>query len=107
MNGSGWDIECKGKRIKIRERKGSLGLVISANPPNGIIIEKMKMLYDEVKVESNKKRLKITGRNKIENKEGLKLIMYGLVVTSENGFIASPNGSIQFSGYCKSSRIFD
>lgn len=102
-----WDIECKGKTITIREKKGTLGLVITASPPKGIIIEKMDMLYNEVRVRCNKKEIHITGRNKIENKEGLNLIMSDCIIDSKDGFIANENGSVQFDGHVKSIHLYE
>lgn len=101
-----WDIECKGKTITVREKQGTLGLVITASPPKGIIIEKMDMLYDEVQVKCNKKEIHIVGRNKIENKEGLNLIIKDFIIDSKDGFIANRNGSVQFTGDVKSIHLF-
>jgi len=67
----------------------------------------MDMLYDEVRVKCNKKEIHITGRNKIENKEELNLIMSDFIIDSKDGFIPNKSWSVQFDRYLKSIDLYD
>lgn len=45
-----WDIECIGGRIIIRTKPRNVSLQLLSNPPNGIIVEKMNMLYKDARI---------------------------------------------------------
>lgn len=58
-----WDVEIKGPRILIRSEPGKLSLILKAEPPNKIVIEKIDMLYDGVYLKGNSEELKISWDN--------------------------------------------
>ena len=43
-----WDLEAKGRRIKIRRKQGDYSLVLRLEPPRSIIIEKLDMKYKDM-----------------------------------------------------------
>lgn len=93
-----WDIECRDRRVIIRQRPGNISLSILCIPPKGIIVERINMVYNKVKVIGDKRTLKLVGYSEIEKREGLNLNLSDCEVITEKGFKANPNGSIEFSG---------
>lgn len=55
-NSENWDVEVVGQRIVIKKSLGDIVLSIRSNPPNGLIIEKIDMLFHDVRIsgEENK-----------------------------------------------------
>ncbi len=56
-----WDVEVKGPTITIREKAGKLNLTLTAVPPEGIIIERLQMNYQEWKFLGGKDYLTVNG----------------------------------------------
>lgn len=44
-----WDVECIGSRITIRSALGEIVLVLRMNAPNGLIVERINMLFEGVR----------------------------------------------------------
>lgn len=53
-----WDVECVGPRITIRSGPGDIVLVLKLNPPHGIIVERINMLFEGLDSEAMIKLLK-------------------------------------------------
>lgn len=60
-----WDVECEGARIIIRSAPRQISLNLRMCPPEGIVIEKLDMLYEGVWLKGNDKELSISpdGKN--------------------------------------------
>lgn len=54
-----WDVECEGSHITIRSKHRKIDLVIKLDPPRGIIIERIDMLFDGVMFRGNEQTLEI------------------------------------------------
>lgn len=54
-----WDVECVGPRITIRSGPGDIVLVLKLNPPHGIIVERIDMLFEGVRFRGNDQTLEI------------------------------------------------
>ncbi|MFZ2448675.1 MAG: hypothetical protein WAW37_20120 [Syntrophobacteraceae bacterium] len=54
-----WDVEVVGGSIVIREGKGNIHLKLSANPPDGIIVDRLNMLLNGILFEANGNFLRV------------------------------------------------
>jgi hypothetical protein len=45
-----WDVECVGPRTTIRYGKGLISLVLKAEPPTRLIVERLEMEFEEVRL---------------------------------------------------------
>lgn len=54
-----WDVECIGPRITIRSGPGDIVLVLKLNPPHGIIVERIDMLFEGVRFRGNDQTLEM------------------------------------------------
>ena len=61
---SNWDIECVGRRITIKKKPREISLQIACTPPQGIVIEKLNMFYNGVRIFTNGYYLCVVGRNR-------------------------------------------
>jgi hypothetical protein len=52
-----WDVEFIGPRITIREARGKLCLVLRADPPDGIVIERLRMQWQGATFEGDAEKL--------------------------------------------------
>ncbi len=58
---SNWDTEVKGNRIIIRKKKGDISLQLRTDPPNILVVERLKMSYMGTNISCNDgKHLQIT-----------------------------------------------
>jgi len=55
-----WDVEVVGQRISIRSARGKISLVLRADPPTGLVVERLNMVKDEVQVEANESHLTVS-----------------------------------------------
>ena len=58
-----WDIEVQGPSITIREKRGEIHLILRVNPPNEIIVERLKMSLCGISFDANGDLLKVTHPN--------------------------------------------
>lgn len=55
-----WDVECIGARITIRSAPGEFALVIRMEVPGGLVIERLDMLYEGVRIKGNDDILEVS-----------------------------------------------
>ncbi|MDC7102434.1 hypothetical protein N6O11_21820 [Escherichia coli] len=55
-----WDVECTGPRITIRRGPGEFALVLKMEPPTGLIVERLDMLYEGVRMKGDKDLLEVS-----------------------------------------------
>lgn len=60
-----WDVNCEGSRITIRSAPRQIALVLKMNPPKGIIVERLDMIFEGVRFIGDQQNLQFTmdGRN--------------------------------------------
>ena len=94
---SNWDIEVKGSRIKIRNAPRDIILVIRAEPPRRLVVERLNMFYENTQ---------IIGR---EGKE-IKVITPGGItingeqvvgINCESGIVVTEDGSFILGKKCE------
>ena len=55
-----WDVECIGPRITIRSSPGQIALMLKMNCPEGIIVERIDMLFEGTRLVGDLESLKIS-----------------------------------------------
>ncbi len=62
-----WDVQVLGPRITIREGHRKIHLVLKANPPDELVVERLSMLLAGMKFEANGDLLRVTMPNGVQN----------------------------------------
>ena len=58
-----WDVEFKGPQLTIREASGKVHLVLKADPPKGIVIDRIDMVYRGHVIKGSGDSLTVDGMN--------------------------------------------
>jgi len=74
-----WDIECVGKKIKIKENESTNTLTIRQEPPHSFIIEKIDMFYKNARIVLDRNILKIMTSDGQKIKTEATLLSTGIV----------------------------
>jgi hypothetical protein len=92
-----WDIEVKGPRIKIRNAPRDIILVIRAEPPSRLVVERLNMFYKGTQIIGREgKEIKIvTSTGIISNAEQV----FGL--NCEAGIVVTEDGSLILGKRCE------
>ena len=53
VSSGSWDVEIKGRKIKIRSGRGVFELVMRVDPPHSVVIERLNMRYKEYEISCN------------------------------------------------------
>lgn len=60
LSAENWDVECIGPRIIIKKDKKNIALVLRAEPPSRIVIERLSMAFEGVFLEGDSEGLKVS-----------------------------------------------
>lgn len=63
IRGEAWDVESVGSRIKIRSSDGPYTLVLRADPPNGLAVEKLHMCVGNQELKADENALLVGGNS--------------------------------------------
>jgi hypothetical protein len=92
-----WDIEVKGPRIKIRNAPRKIILVIRAEPPSRLVVERLNMFYKSTQIIGREgKEIKVVtpGGRSIHGKQ-----IVG--INCEAGIVVTENGSLMLGKMCE------
>jgi hypothetical protein len=80
-----WDMETIGGTIVIKSKPSTVNLKVRCNPPRGIIIEKMSMLFRDTRFMCDEYELRVKGHDK------------GIVIISGREIVAQSTGCVALS----------
>lgn len=97
-----WDVEVIGNRISIRRDRGDISLVMRADSPSNLVIERMNMLHRNIRIDCQEhQHMTIT----IANGQRLQCravdvqgSVFGAVITDNSVMFGIGGGSVQLNG---------
>jgi len=63
VNSGNWDVDIRGNVVTFREKLREISLQIKLDPPRGIVIEKINMLFRGVRLKGDQDKLEISYNN--------------------------------------------